>query len=229
MENNYTYSKEFLEENLPDYLFGKLSESESQIFEKEIQNYPDLVELAENLKNSYLVLKKEEINQKLESDSLEISAEVMHAWNYGKNGYTLKMLTKSFVWSVSAAAVIFFVYLILPDSFWNKNVIEKNQNHSKLFTINADEMNELEEDDVLESAMSGFTESSNPATNEEKDMLSEVSENNYNNILNDADYAALKMNLIPTYNYDKSINSYLDLNNEEDLETILQEIQNVNI
>ena len=185
MENNYTYSKEFLEENLPDYLFGKLSESESQIFENEIQNYPDLVELAENLKNSYLVLNKEKINQKLHSDSSEITAKVLQARKYRKSDKTLKMLTKSFVWSISAAAVILFAYIILPDSFWNKNVIEKNQNHSKLFTINTDEMNELEEDAALESAMSGFTESSNPATIEEKDMLSEVSENNYNNILND--------------------------------------------
>lgn len=226
MEEYIKYNRQFIEENLPDFVFGKLSSVESMNFEKALKNFPDLSKLSDELKNTYSNVKLENIERIAHNATKEMPTAILSKVRVNEPNKVLSFLTKSLAYSFSAVAIAVILYFVLPSTFWNKDSIE-NSGASKIVTFTDNELQEFENDYSLDfnannpSKVNNFTE-------EEYVILNDYTEDFYSSILENESEKKIQEHLAPSENYDKSENSYLDLINENELQEILQEIENVN-
>lgn len=229
MENEIKYNRTELEENLPDYLLGKLSDEERITFESSIKDYPDLIQLSGKVNKIYSEMKNENLIEKSEIQNIDISASVLYQLRKKSSNRKAKVLRNGFYYAIPLAAAVLIAYLLIPLNFSNNQNIKLDQNSGKpIVTFQENELKELENDDVLLAAYEGYSYR-NKSTNElDNSLLDELSSENYSKIFNESSYKSLESEIIPTFNYDKSENSYLDLKNDNELTSILEEIENVN-
>lgn len=226
MEEDIKYNRHLIEENLPDFVFGKLSSVESMNFEKALKNFPDLCILSDELKSTYSNIKLENIDRIAHNATKEMPSAILSKVRVNEPKSVLSFLTKSLAYSFSAVAIAAFLYFVLPSSFWNKELIE-NSGAPKIVSFTDNELQEFENDYPLDFNVNNPSKVNN-FTEEEYIILNDYSEDFYSSIFENESEKKIQEHLVPSENYDKSENSYLDLINENELQEILQEIENVN-
>jgi hypothetical protein len=218
------YNRELLEENLPDYLFGKLPEEERVEFSEALKQFPDLLKVSENLQETYSSVSKENFDRIAYNATLEIPSKILSGLKFRKPNRTWQILSRSLFYTVPTAAVILIAYFILPSSFWNNDLEQDNK--SRVISFNDNELMGL--DDEYPLGWNGDNNNKpNGFTKEEFDILNEYTEDFYETIYKTETEKSIKQRIEPSYNYDKSENSYTELN-EQEIDQILQEIENVN-
>ena len=80
MENNFqnkelTYKE--MQEMLPDFVFGRLSEEEKKLFEFNLQNYTDLQNEVNQVKDVFGRIDEMELDKKITQKTRNLSIKVM--------------------------------------------------------------------------------------------------------------------------------------------------------
>lgn len=229
MENEIKYNRTELEENLPDYLLAKLSDEEKIKFESSVKDYPDLIQLSGKVNKIYSEMRNENLIEKSEIHNIDISASVLFQLRKKDSNKKAKVLRSGFYYAIPLAAAVLIAYLLIPFNFSNNQNIKLDQNSGKpIVTFQENELKELENEDVLLAAYEGYSYRNKSVNEVDNTLLDELSSEHYSKIFDESSYKSLESEIIPTFNYDKSENSYLDLTNDNELTSILKEIENVN-
>ncbi len=101
--------RKWLEEQLPDYCFKRLSEADEQQFFTEIQYFPDLMEEVENVKKMFSSLEEIDFRSSYDSKLKNLSFKVVESYSFTKKAYFQR---PSFIAMASACfiGVILFGY-----------------------------------------------------------------------------------------------------------------------
>jgi hypothetical protein len=228
MDEFTKYNRQMLEENLPDYLFGKLSENDKSEFESELVKYPDLLKLSENLRITYSEINKDKFEKIAYSETLDMPGKVHFHLSRKRPNRNWQMISRSLFYAIPAAAVILIAYLILPVSFWNNHADNNSlKETNNLISFSDTDLSGLDDEYPLGLA-NEQSNKNNGFTKEEYGILDEYTEEFYAGVLKNESEKSIKQQIIPIENFDKSENSYIDLLNDNELQEILQEIENVN-
>jgi len=129
MEGKQLTRKE-MEELLPDYIFKRLSKDETEAFEQNLLNFPDLVEEIEEVGKVFWKLEQMDIDGYLERKTRNIPVKVSN--NLARKKSPLEILShKGFVTAVAGLGVIIIALsLFLSKGYRNELKPERNVNGS---------------------------------------------------------------------------------------------------
>jgi len=215
---------EYLEENMPDYIFGKLSDEERTKFEKEIANFPDLLQL----QNSLGKYSASEAERSIFEGNKDIITNVL------QNRKQHKIFTiNTYSFSFTVAAVLILAYLLFPNLFndtQQQNSIKENLKSEisaeNVVNFNDNEIADIEDAITEENEIEEFFAAQNKTVSND-DMLEDYTEENYSDLFDFKNDLQNQNSVIPTLNYEKSTYSYIDLLNDIEFEIILEELENV--
>ena len=128
----YNYKK--MQEMLPDYIFGRLSESEKVNFEKSIDHFPDLQEEIKDVSSVFNKLNAMDLDSKFDSKTRNLSVKVMDKLH--TEGKQLKFGRFSYKYLVPAIALVVFGIAMFLNSSMFKNIFTNSkQNDNYAFNI----------------------------------------------------------------------------------------------
>lgn len=128
---NNQYTREWIEENLPDFCFGRLSKEEESIFLGEVSKYPDLVDEVSNVNNLFSTLDKIDTRASYDSKLKNLSVKVLESYSYTQKNYFSRPSFMAIVSACVIGIVIFGYYTYLvPETQTTSNIVTSN---SKVF------------------------------------------------------------------------------------------------
>ncbi|MFN3780945.1 MAG: hypothetical protein ACK4SO_02075 [Candidatus Kapaibacteriota bacterium] len=114
-----------LEELLPDYVFGRLNSNEKELFEKSIQNFPELIKEVENVRNVFSRLQDMDLDRFLDMKTKNIPVQVSQRL-YRKTNPLNFLAKPAFVSVVAGLGVVLLIVSILFTRInKDKNVIDE--------------------------------------------------------------------------------------------------------
>ncbi len=257
METNIKYNRREMEENLPDYIFDRLNFESKEIFERTLPNFPDLIEEIKQVKNVFNKLEQIDFDKisYLQTRDLpdKVSARLRtnkHSQTYNtyNNRFEQKYI-RSWKYLLPAMAILVLIALMLPNIylnnknkaiFLNSNIKQQEQstiignthdNTSPIVKITSKDIakNNLNSKEILSLQSSIYNISNDRIIqNDEIPYINLYLEEIYNNFFDKLPIKDLDNSIVQGTGIDKSINSYLDNLDESDVESILNEVENVN-
>ena len=240
MDNNIKYSRKEMEERLPDYIFGKLEQDERNIFEQNLQFYPDLVKEIKDVSEVFAKVQKIDFNKIAEVESSNMSERVLRririqdksksTYNYAR-GNTMRYL-------IPSLAAMLLIVIATQFIIWNQTkqqISQNNQVVEELFDTQTPKVLELSPKDkaALDKSTAAIT---TPLLTENN--MSIINNNAEINVLIDAMYAEFVDNILDglsNHQIEKVASTVIYGNNylqdlqdidEENLQNILNEVDN---
>lgn len=210
-----------LQELLPDYVFGKLNQTDIDFFETNVQLFPDLTKEVEDVKNVFSKFDKMELDNNIAKSSRNIAYKVIEKREQNKN-YKYKYSSNSYLLRFILPVALFIAIGIFYFQLNNKNTNIQPQKTE--FTEKVD--NYI--DDIINKVASDTLENQNI----EHQTASIQSTSNQNNDINLDEIEELSLADMPEYQYDiLYTNNYEELNNLDTLEfqELYEEIKNAKI
>jgi len=120
-------TRQWLEEQLPDFCFHRLSEQDAIRFSEEVKQFPDLQEEVQNVQKLFSGLEEIDIRSGYDSKLKNLSYNVVENYSYTKNTYFKR---PSFVAIASAfvIGIVLFGYYSLPMNETNVAQSQLNSN-----------------------------------------------------------------------------------------------------
>jgi len=214
-------SKNELEGMMPDYIFGKLSAEESEAFELNIKNYPDLMHEINEAKALFLRIDATDFENAISKKTRNIGVKVRQrtqrkAAKFGK----FQIITR-FVLPAAAVLAIFVYTIFIPQRAKDDNAV-LNYISQK---INSDEIREtLFEDDEFDFFDYNFA----TVTNQDNIFESQsefIDEIYFDEILENYEQIVDYLNSKVTYANTKTL--LINSINEDEFQDILKELENV--
>jgi hypothetical protein len=257
METNTKYNRREMEENLPDYIFGRLNSESKEIFERTLPNFPDLIEEIKQVRNVFNKLEQIDFDKISYLQTKDLPDKVAirlrtntHSQTYKNynNRFEQKYI-RSWKYLLPAMAILVFIALILPNIylnnknkaiFLNSNIKQQEQsatigntsdNTSPIVKITSNDIakNNLTPKEILNLQSSIYNISNDRIIQDnEIPYINSYLEEIYNNFFDKLPIKDLDNTIVQGTGIDKSINSYLDNLDESDVESILNEVENVN-
>lgn len=106
-------TRQWLEEQLPDFCFHRLSEQEALRFSEEVKQFPDLQEEVRNVQQLFSGLEEIEIRSGYDSKLKNLSYNVVENYSYTKNTY-FKRPSFAAITSAFVIGIVIFGYYSLP-------------------------------------------------------------------------------------------------------------------
>jgi hypothetical protein len=110
-----------LEEQLPDYVFGRLDEENSKIFEENVVQYPDLLKEIEDVKSVFSKVEKMDFNNILDIKTRNLSVKVNNRLQKRKSNSSFGYIFK---FAFPVAAVIAITIVLVQNFSVNNNKID---------------------------------------------------------------------------------------------------------
>lgn len=138
--------RQWLEEQLPDYCFNRLTEEDALRFSEEVKQFPDLLEEVQNAKKLFSGLEELDIRSGYDSKLKNLSYKVVENYSYTQNTY-FKRPSFAALASAFVIGIILFGYYSLPLN--ETNVVSTHANNTNnIETItNSENTNFLQEYD----------------------------------------------------------------------------------
>ncbi len=102
-----------LEELLPDYVFGRLNSHENELFEKSIQNYPELIQEVENVRSVFYRLQNMDIDRLLDKKTKYIPVKVSQRLHHERTNPLNFLAKPAFVSIVAGLGVVLLIVSII--------------------------------------------------------------------------------------------------------------------
>jgi len=157
--------RQWLEEQLPDYCFNRLSEEDALRFSEEVKQFPDLLEEVQNAKKLFSGLEELDMRSGYDSKLKNLSYKVVENYAYTQNTY-FKRPSFAALASAFVIGIILFGYYSFPlketnvvaTQVKNTNNIETSTNseNSDLFQeYDSQTLHSLDEfeDEIVESTI----------------------------------------------------------------------------
>lgn len=138
-KENFKWTRKELENNLPDYLFNKLSELDRAEFEKELPNYPDLIDEVELGRKVFNRIEKIDFDSILDQKTKNMSYNIQ---NRVSDKYSSKLFF-NFSWRLVMPVVGLIAIAAVMYYTGDKNIEENKTASSFELKIKAEEMNKL--------------------------------------------------------------------------------------
>ncbi len=138
--------RQWLEEQLPDYCFNRLTEEDALRFSEEVKQFPDLLEEVQNVKKLFSGLEELDMRSGYDSKLKNLSYKVVENYSYTQNTY-FKRPSFAALASAFVIGIILFGYYSLPLN--ETNVVSTHANNTNnIETItNSENTNFLQEYD----------------------------------------------------------------------------------
>jgi hypothetical protein len=140
-----------MQEMLPDYAFGRLSERESKIFELNLDQNPEIKSELEEIQEVFQKVEKIDFNSMMKDRSKNISFKVQQNLRSKKN----KFIDTSFFYKilVPSMAVVLMAYFIFIEDIFNNDPIINEVNIVRNEIISSSDyqalFEDIEEEDIL--------------------------------------------------------------------------------
>lgn len=211
-----------LEGMLPDYIFGKLSPEEIEIFEFNVDNFPDLVQDVKDAKELFSRIDATEFEHIISKKTRNTSVKVRNRMSRKKQVKFGKLqLFTRFVLPVAAVLAI-FVYTIFVQQT-NKDINTKPNLISE--KIDSEEIRELisenEDFDILDMNFTTLT-NEDAIYESQSDFIKQIY---FDELLNNYDQILNYLNSKITYTSTKTL--LLSSIDEDEFQDILKELENV--
>lgn len=157
--------RQWLEEQLPDYCFHRLSEEDAKRFSDEVKQFPDLQEEVQNALKLFSGLEELDMRSGYDSKLKNLSYKVVENYSYTQKTY-FKRPSFAAIASAFVIGTVLFVYYSLPMNKTNvvstqannKNNIEASSNSENtdlLQEYDSQTLHNLDEieDEIVESTL----------------------------------------------------------------------------
>ena len=133
MDKKFTYRE--MQENLPDYVFGRITSENKEIFERTLPDFPDLQDEIKDVRNVFHKVDSMNLNAKIEKQTRNLSVKVQERLKKMPVRHRYQSILFRYIVPTFGLAVI--VYYLFNFN-WNNDVnIDKSkvQNNLSEFTI----------------------------------------------------------------------------------------------
>lgn len=239
------FSYDEMQEYLPDYLFGRLSQKEREIFERSLQHYPDIVEEIDNVRKVFSRFDKMNFDRYIERKTRNIPFKVHSKLQNKQKAFGFIGLP---VFRIVVGTI--GVLIIALSLFWSKNLqlhfptkSMKDLNESKsqsvetgkstpIQFIDEAEVNKLLENALTENHISSFNLTAFEDPVYELGKIEDFS-SLADNLLEDFLFASIepdskKLYLTSPLTIQPTLNELENLN-ETDFQQLIKELKNVSI
>lgn len=204
MEEIYKYNRNEMEERLPSYIFGELSDNEKEIFEDSLSDFPDIQDEIKQVRLTFELLDKIDYDKVLFDKTKDIPSRV--ARQVAKNNESKKRSFLPFRFLVPALITAGLLFIAVKtgflDNYWKD--------------INPKSTNTISKNNKIDAAMQDIL-----ADEELKNELSNMHELTTSHI-DFADNNDLVENIDQYYeNFVFNINTYFNTTNSPGIETYL--------
>lgn len=110
-ERYFSYSE--MQEHLPDYIFGRLSPLEREIFERTLPNFPDITEEIERVRKVFARLEKMNVDKFIDRKTRDIHYKVQAKWNKQQKAFGVVRLPSFRIVLATVGVVIIALSLFL--------------------------------------------------------------------------------------------------------------------
>ncbi len=230
MEEINKYNRKEMEERLPGYIFGELSDLDKEIFEQSLSDYPDIQDEIQQVRHTFELLDKIDYDKVLFDKTKDIPSRV--AREVAKSNSTKKQSFISFRFLVPALITAGLLFVVVKTGFINNywNDLKPKTNNMISQNIKIDSaVSEIIADTQVQNEIAQSSEFDNPHifTIEEDDFDQQIK--NY--------YEQFMFGINSYFNTTNSpnIESYLTINtnieniDEEIFEQIIEDIKNANL
>lgn len=225
------YNRKELEELLPDYVFGRLNSEEKELFEKLIQNYPDLIQEVENVRNVFARLQCMDIDSLLDKKTRNIPFKVSQRFLERKN--PLNFLTKPVFVSIVAGFGILLLIVSIIFTRTKKDMIaihkttERNSVAEKVSPIfpqldDIDNLALLDDDKLSDSSQLHSEYLPSDALFSEIDYIENIVNANLVDLISDKD-------MFFTFPFNENLFNNLEKLDENDFQQLMEELNNVGL
>jgi hypothetical protein len=238
MEKRELLTYKQMQEALPDYVFGRISEEDKKAFDNTLPQYPDISEEINQVRSVFSKVEKLDLNNDVSKRTRNMSVRVMNRMNKPpayRNSYSFAM--KYLIPSLGALVIGIFIFKNNYDLTINKTpenaktTISIDSSEKKL--IMPSEMAVLFDDSLDEEEIAVFNEDISQGLQINDLTDEDIAEYVNNETIDDLSDDGL--NIGPDeVNIHKSSNFYELLDNlekldEEDFQKILKDLTNANI
>lgn len=243
MDGNLKYNRKEMEEHLPDYIFGKLEESEKIIFEQSLPDYPDLISEIFNVNEVFTELNKIDFNKIADNETRDMSGRVLSRLRMQerRNATFKNTRINSMRYLIPAIAAMLLIVVASQFIIWNQSKVQMSESSEivdKLFEEPTPKVLELtpKEKATLDKSISASSEpvilhSNMPVLNNSNE-LNEIIDEMYSefvaSFISDLDNHQVER-VISTISYSNNFMQDLQNIDENDLQNILNEVENAEI
>lgn len=229
MDNFNKYNRKEMEERLPDYIFGTLAESEKEIFEATLTDYPEFQDEIQQVRHTFAMLDKIDFDKVLFDKTKDLPTRVARQVAQNKIQSKRFFVPLRFLVPALITAGLFFVAIkmgFIQNDWTNTNPKTTTQisYYGKINTSVEEILSDIQvQTDLAESNdLSDFYSSIL-----DKDELFNNIDSYYNQFLFDinSDFNTVNSPSIETY---LTINTNINNINEDIFEEIIEEIKNAN-
>lgn len=230
MEEYKKYNRHEMEERLPAYIFGELSELEKDIFDKSLADFPDIHDEIKQVRNTFVLLDKIDYDKLLFDKTKDIPSRVARQVAKNNTQKKLSFLPLRFLVPALITAGILFIVVKagFMDNYWN-DVKPKTYNQISKNSKIDDAVNDILMDDEVQNEIAQSSDYDNAQITiiEEGDFEQNI-ENYYQQFM-------FGVHSYTNTSNSPNVESYLTLNtnieniDEEIFEQIIEEIKNANL
>lgn len=138
--------RQWLEEQLPDYCFNRLTEEDALRFSEEVKQFPDLLEEVQSAKKLFSGLEEFDMRSGYDSKLKNLSYKVVENYSYTQNTY-FKRPSFAALASAFVIGIILFGYYSLPLNEKNGVSTQANNTNNIETITNSENTNFLQEYD----------------------------------------------------------------------------------
>lgn len=236
MTNPNKYSYQEMLERLPDYVFGKLQDEERTIFELSLSDYDDLVEEIKIAKNVFSRLDNSRLDDEINKRTRNLSYKVNQKRASTKVHSRFSIVTK---YLVPTAALVLLVILI---NFPKSKIQQTSDNKTikaKLLILDSNKINKLldKETDINELAegiqdLNSLNINKNTVNTNismiDQESLPDLTNYLFDEVFKSSDNLNSLKQIQTNNNYPEIYKMLKDLN-EEEIQSILKDIENAKI
>lgn len=235
-QNRMNYKQ--LQENMPDYIFGRLNEADSLKFEESVSEYPDLVQEISEVRTVFALTEKIDFDKFISSRTKNLSVKVNSRLK--KQVKSRKTFGLQYLAPATLAIVLIFFYVTKTNKLKPDNLV----NEKNVSTKTEGGLNKIQQDKMKNLANAGdfFETNIIDQRNEKVRKPKPASLDDLKN-LNDYDISFLNdyisddiiNNVNNPYDLNAGKDSYHELLemtdeiNDQDLNTILKELENADV
>ena len=228
---NKKFSHFEMQELIPDYVFGKISSSDREIFERTLPDYEDLQNEIEEIRSAFNKVEEIDPASRIEQRAKNISVKVQQRLEYEKD-LKLPGFAKLFAPVLTVAAVVYILFF-MEFGTDNKDIAVLDEPVEEFILINESEALSLIEDSVSSENIAEVSGSLETDLNEDMSMAGFVDLDDLIEIEVDSLYKEYVLDFIADIDWDdlgELINSnfFPETLSEEDFEMI-EEDELINI
>lgn len=128
---NNQNTRQWLEEQLPDYCFHRLSENDALRFSEEVKQFPDLQEEVQKVQQLFSGLETIDLRSGYDSKLKNLSYNVVENYSYTQSKY-FKRPSFAAIASAFVIGIVIFGYYSLPMNNSNGTNVARSQQNSNL-------------------------------------------------------------------------------------------------